>query len=149
MIVLMVASAGISVAQQPVGTPALVEPVNYATKVIWAIDLLVPIARNEVAIHQYGKNIPRSTDSPDHVRWFAVWNTQSNDYMAVPIILQSEENQNVTQWLMTNGYVDDNWSGKAWIGTSIPIAKVSEPVFRGDLRDFNISQVGLRAPFDR
>lgn len=146
VILLLMASMGISVAQQPLsplGGQASIEPVTFGTTIKWAIDVLVPIARHEIAIHRYGDSFPSQSDgSLEHVRWFAVWSPKENKYSAVPVrvpaSMQSAEAATVIDWLRAREYVEHDWSGEAWVGTNIPIGDVgtSSPVFRADLREF-------------
>lgn len=141
-LLLLLISIGVSVAQQPVaealGRPASIEPVSFLTKLKWAIDLLVPIARHDVAIHHFSDAFPSQMDEGfEHVRWFAVWNSEGS-YSAVPISIQSAGGMDIGDWLRDRQYVTDAWNGTAWVGTSMPIADLdtSSPVFRADLRSF-------------
>ena len=139
LILLLMVIGGMSVAQESTGTPASIEPVDFATRLKWAIDLLVPIARNEVAIHPYADDFPQSTDIPEHVRWFVVWSTDDGAaYQAVPVSLQSSPPENVQYWLNRNDYIEEGWEGTAWVGTNFPISgtEALHPVYRADLREF-------------
>ena len=146
-IVFAMISADPALAQNtPLGDPAPIAPVGIATKIKWTIDLIVPIAMHEIAIHRYGDDFPTEPDGNlDYVRWFAVWrNSEEDAYSAVPIDIRTSSSAvyDLREWLSDWNYVADDWTDEAWIGTSIPISDsaTSSPVYRADLRDFRLQR---------